>query len=298
MPVTQGHQGWHYDPKWTLEFLGTQLALIGPAILLMVRGTRLTLKPHAEESRKRLAAAFAWWVSGPLLFGYLLVTFAAEADGNWTLAAYAVPACMAGLAVSQLAPLQRAPVATDAPAGTGTIRRKNGSLAWRLTLIVGLMTGLGMLRLDWLASLADVFPRVRERRPMSRLLGVPEAIAQIEALRDEVRAREGRDPMIIGAHYGIASQLAFGLADHPIVFVAGSYLGGRKCQHDYWPECDLQSPVLRGRTAIVVAERIEQVAPAFDTVRTCGALAGFAGRKGEVFIGEGYRGFPSPGARP
>jgi hypothetical protein len=49
-----------------------------------------------------------------------------------------------------------------------------------------------------------------------------------------------------------AALLAFYLPDHPPVFTAGKYLGKRSTTFDQWPDTNLESPALLGRTMLLV----------------------------------------------
>ncbi len=99
-PVTQGAGGWHYDYRWTLSFLGAQVAA-GPVLILVWIKTRAAWKARAADPVAWRAAAYLLSFAGPILAFYLVVSFIATTQWNWTVTAYVTLAVLGGLGGAQ-----------------------------------------------------------------------------------------------------------------------------------------------------------------------------------------------------
>ncbi|QKK06856.1 MAG: hypothetical protein HND58_00875 [Planctomycetota bacterium] len=77
---------------------------------------------------------------------------------------------------------------------------------------------------------------------------------------------------------------------------------GPRKQYDLWPETNLANPDLHadllGRPALLVGGRFEQWTPAFDRVEEAGQLDGEHKKGRLIYLGYGYRGFPTSEATP
>jgi len=264
-PTQGGGSGYHYSPKWTAEFLGSQLALAGPMLVLVYLGWK-SLNDRPTQRR------FALWCGMPLLLFYLAVSVVAEPEGNWAIATYLTWTALAAAAVA------RGWAGVMGTSKPGPIRT-----ALVATVVVGLVTGLGMLRLDLLAQSPWVGPRV----PVSRLLHADTMAAHVQRVLDERRA-QGEHPFVVSQFYGRASQMAFYLPGHPTVYCSGSLMGGRKNQYDLWPETSLVSPELAGRPAVLLGDAGQDWSWGFDSVRGLGKLEGDTKRNREMFVGARY----------
>lgn len=295
--------GWRYTPRHTLELIGTQTAAVGPAIGLMAwgwwsvwragRASRPgSMAPGGAVSGDALAASYLLHAAAPILLFHLAISCVSSVEGNWPVAGYLT-----------LLPLAGAQVAARARRGAaGRPGVRPAFALWHASIIVGVVTGAGMLRLDWVRDgLARVAPAAAERATFfRRVLGARALAAQVDDLRRDLEARTGRRPFILAEHYGRAAQLAFHLPDRPIVFVAQSRLGGRAVQQDYWPAYSLDRPDLLGRDAVIVGDvsPAEVWARAFERVEPIGRLRGETRPGREGFIGYGYRGLPRPARVP
>lgn len=261
-PTQGGGSGYHYSPKWTAEFLGSQLAFAGPMLCLAYLGWNAMIDRPAERR-------FALWCGLPLLLFYLGVSVVAEPEGNWAIATYLSWTTLAAAAVTR---------------GCGCRGAGLGRTAWHATVLVGLVTGLGMLRLDLVAKL----PVVGARVPVSRLLHADTMAAHVERVLAEHRAL-GESPFVVSQFYGRASQMAFYLPGHPTVYCSGSLMGGRKNQYDLWPQTSLASADLAGRSAVLLGDAGQDWSWGFSEVRGMGKLDGDTKRNREMFIGTGYQ---------
>ncbi|CAN5788866.1 glycosyltransferase family 39 protein [soil metagenome] len=267
---------------WTIrhfaEFAGAQIGLVGPAIaILMVAGCAASFPRRRTDSQTaaaehdvstgREARLLLLWCSLPLLIFYLALAVVQEAEGNWAIAAYAPLTALAAAWI----------VRRERRAQT----RAWAHAAWHGALIVGVVSGLGMLRLDLVKNaLEPILPALARAIPLGRISGAQEMAAAVDSQRAMFRTQPGAEPFIMVEHYGRASQLAFYCAGRPHVVCASSFVGGRRVQQDFWPEERPDWPGLRGRPAVVVDsfDRKEIWESAFGSVMRMGELPGAYGR--------------------
>lgn len=297
----------HYTPKWTFEFLGIQLAAIGPALVLMwlgFRGTALpggvpSFHPYVPEQPKHSSPSTYLASTGlPTLIFYFLATFLTSVEANWPIGGFISLIPFAAIAVVRGMSDWRARMSrwrsiprAERPREGFLLKRPEtaAQVCWHLTLAYGIFVSLLILRLDLIAK----FPDIARRVALHRLMGAPqfaEAI-QILAMKETIPTL-GR-PLLISYHYGVAAQLTFYLPDHPMVFVAGSHLGYRRTQWDLWPDMSLENPDLRGRNALLIGASESQWKPAFRSLTEVGHLPEDLRRDRWVYFGEGFRGFGS-----
>ena len=272
-----GGAGWSYDPNWTLELIGTQLGIAGFTIALAILGAVASRRRRSTEpDRTRVGESLMLWLAIPILVFYLLVTLATDAETNWPIAGY----------------LTLIPLAARVIAEANFKPRLTRGF-WRGAVVVGCLSGVLMLRLDWLAAGAQRLGMTGINA--GRLLSGPGMGRDFDALRKSLADETGLDPFIISAHYGRSSILAYYLPDRPSIVYAGSaYVGGRKSQYDFWPETDLTDlDTLAGRPAILLGETIEDWQPAFErVVQIDNVPSDHKGDRRTLFLGYGYLGFP------
>lgn len=269
MPATQGEGGWHYSPLWTLTYMG-MLLLAGPPLLL---GVYSAVKNRGSDVGVGVLTA----ASVPVLVFYLLVTFVAEAEGNWALGGFV------GLVPLAAGVIPRALDRRFIPLRAG----------WRLSIVAGVCT---LVALPMAPVLARV-PTVGQLIPVHRLSGMRTLASGAEARLEELKAQTGREPFLMADHYGRASQLAFYVEGQPTVYAAGSMTrSGRRSQYDLWPETDLRNHEtierLNGRPALLFGADQAFWRSAFETVEEIPALAGEPKRGIKTFLATGFRGFP------
>lgn len=279
MPVTQGKGGWEYRPKWTLDFLGTQVGMIGPAIVLMGAAWARAWRARRTPDESSLGRSFLVWCAAPILIFYFMVSFVAEPEGNWALGGYLTLSPLAGGLVVG---------AMDRRVGEGLVR-----FLWHATLVVGVVVALVLPRLDLLARL----PLIGARIPAGRFTSADAMGRDAARLGDELRRETGLEPFFLAMHYGRASQLAYYIPGRPIVYCSSSLMrDGRRTAYDYWSDTDLRrQPGLIGRPAIVVGAAKEDWEKVFDRVVEVGKLEGDHKRGRPAFKAYGFRGFPPGG---
>ncbi|TSA39958.1 phospholipid carrier-dependent glycosyltransferase [bacterium] len=251
---TQGVGGYHYDPEWTLEYVGTQLALVGPMMGLAWIGFQ-----GLRRTSQVRPATFLACCAAPIILFYLAVSFIAEPEGNWALAGYTTLTALAGVGVvrpmddwsSRMAAWRALPKPRPR-VGLILMRPESaGQVLWHATLVVGLVFVFASLRLDLVARL----PLIGSRIPLSHFMGADQMAAHTQRLLVQLREQSpGKEPFVMSQFYGRASQMAFYLPDHPTVYCSGSLMGGRKTQYDLWDQTSLGLPSLAGRPAILLGD--------------------------------------------
>lgn len=274
--------GWGYQPKWTLEYLGAQLGMIGPALLIAAIAAWRTLRARpgpGGDPASWTGAVVLVALGLPLLAFYLLVTFVAPVEMNWPIAAYTTLLCLGAVWL--------APRSTPGRAHL-----------WRAAMIYGLVSGIGMLRADIIRdAVAYASPSLAEKIPTGRAMSARPFAASIQTQRDLVAEKTGATPFLLTAHYGRAAQLAFYLPDHPVVYCASSRIGGRIVQQDYWADTSLDDKALIGRTAIIIGPDHLQPAwsGAFEQIDKLKPLVGEHKKDYMALVGRGFKGLPKRG---
>jgi len=315
-------QGWNYEPKWTLELLGTQAALLGPVLPLLVlalvwawRTRREGEAPTADARARR----FLVWTGAPVLLIYIAVSFFTDAEGNWPIATYVTLTSLGGWTLADCMDrfvARRHKWRSTPPSERGRegllFRRPESParVCWRIALVGGLLVQLVLARADlagraldavargvttWLVERGVMEEPVRHVVPLHRL-------TQGRALADHVAPKlqaqpgpEGRqrEPFVIAQKYGHASLLAFYLPGRPVVYCSSSDQAGRKNQYDFWPDTSLDDlDALGGRPAICIGATWRQWKPAFGSVRKLDEIVFHEQKSYPVFRGRRYRGFP------
>ena len=287
--VRQGQGlGWVYKPQWTLGYIGTQLGIAGPMLILAA--------VQARRARRELGASPAAWaqvrfllaLSLPVFATYLAVSLLTNPQGNWALAGFLTLVPLAAMAVPR--PTPGSPVSIWKRPFLWHVRNA--------VVIVGLLTGVGMLRLDLLTRIPGVGPLI----PIWRATGADEMAAHTREIADSLKAETGEEPLFMALHYGRAAQLAFYLPGRPTVYCTSSMmLNGRRNPYDYWPSTDLRKigvgpgdfPLV-GRHAVVNGASLEDWQPYFDRVVEVGTLRRDGKRNRPSFKAYGFKGFPPP----
>jgi hypothetical protein len=313
VPAGRHVRGWNYQWRWTLSFLGGQLALVGAPLVLGVYSAVVAIRRRKGEPEAWGGRLFLLCLWAPMMLFYLAVSLFTEVEGNWPVAGYVGMLALCGWGALDAAQERRARTvawrALPRPRPWRGIFRRRPQLhrhvAWQIAVIGGLVVGIGSLRLDLLTALPVTGHnwtwRGQERRPLipiGRLMGASQMGAHVALLADDLRRAGGGEPMIIAQHYGRASQLAFygaptGDSDpdalRPIVYSSSSFMAGRQTQYDYWEDTDLTDPALRGRNGVLVGATRQQWEHLFDRVEPIGPLAGETKPNREAFLGYGFR---------
>lgn len=265
-----------WSPLWMPEFLALQLPVCGGVLalaLLAHLSTRRSASPERTGLRLSLALSLP-----PFLF-YTAVSLITRAEGNWAMAG-AVTLCPAA-----------AWAVLDGVARRHTLTR----LIWGVTLLGGVAASIALPATPFLSSRRNFGHLI----PASRVTGLREHAAAVQNRLDLIRAETGLEPFVMTDHYGRASQLRFYLPGHPVIYNAASFSGGRRSQHDLWPETDLSNPAtvhpLLGRPALLLGGRDNDWSHAFDLTTDLGPLTGEPKPDDRTaYVGLSFRGFPQP----
>lgn len=268
---TQGSgKGWHYNPLWTLTFLATQVGLIGPILILALRQATVSIQ-HRRVMDERLwkGESLCLALSLPVLIFYFIISFITEPEGNWPIAGSVT---LIPLAASRVSIALSSP---DRKSWRGT------RFLWSFSIILGLIIGLGMLRVDLFSHL----PNLGKLIPVGRITGARNMGQHASRIVDELRTQTHQEPFIITHHYGRASQLWYYTPDntenllHTPVYCASSLMrDGRTTPWDFWPTMNLHDAAvnakLMGRPALAVGLSREDWLKHFEQVEEIGALDG------------------------
>ncbi|HVZ94920.1 MAG TPA: glycosyltransferase family 39 protein, partial [Phycisphaerales bacterium] len=257
---------WSYDPKWTLELVGSQIGFVGPMLALMGLALRRGFARSADEVF-RGAARLGLWAGAPILAFYFVLTFFAEGEANWPIAGYAAMIAPAAVLVARSRPLKN-PVRG----------------LWHWSIGYGLATGIGLM----LIVPASHLPVVGKYVPLHRFSGWRDTAMKVYEVAEASPADGSEsEPFVIARRYDATARLAFYMPGRPSVFCAGPYMGDRKSSYDFFPDTDLHAKELIGRRAVLVGASAEQWAEVFRFERVEAREAG-AGRA--VYVGVGYGG--------
>lgn len=222
------------------DFLGWQLALLGPVLWLLWRGR------HGAENTEAVDRKWLHRIAWPTLLFYGAVAIKTKVQANWTLPAYPSLLVATALWLSSMC-LPETLRLRDAFRGTRIVLR----------IQIGLAV-FAVAALFILPSLATSVESLRSLRPVARLSGHADGAAKLQAARDRVTAELGQPPFLITQRYTAASVMAFYLPDNPRVFCAQRAFGGRKTAYEYFDDTDLRLPELHGRPALVMGADLER----------------------------------------
>ncbi len=222
-------QGWGLSPKDFFAFAGGQLGVITPIVAVLI--LYLLIKRRREDP-------FCFWLTIPLLLGFLLKSLQGKVQPNWPLVAWLaglVP--LADFLVHRYRPL--------------SIRQKQWVTAGLLIPAVGtlfLHVPFLTLRIPW----------PEDSNPFRKLLGWRQLGAQVTTITQSM----DKPCFILADYYMTASELAFYMEGRPTVYCVN--LGRRMNQYDIWSGFDQ----LVGQNAVYVTDQgiAPALARAFDRV--------------------------------
>lgn len=250
-----------YEARWTLEFIGTQIGLVGPMLALMVMAVIRAWKERAENAAGWRASRFALATALPILLFYFGVSFTSDVEGNWPIAGYTTLLVPVALAVS-----------------SGFFRA-----VWHWSIGYGAVAFLALFSLQWL----DRVPTLTDAIPYHRISEHRAYAQRIAAAMDEP------DQFFVADQYTRAALLAYYLPDRPVVRSATSFLGGRKSSYDFFPDTTLDDPSLLGRPAVLVGATPEKWGRAFrfDSIE---AVVPEEPKRPSVYLGTNFGGPTTP----
>ena len=209
-------RGWTLSPWTTLDFLGGQLGVVTPILAVLM--VYLLVRRRREDP-------FSFWLTIPILAGFLIKSAQGRVNANWPLIAWlaAIPP-LAGFLVHRYRDL--------------TINQKRWVSAGLIIPAVGTL----FLHLPFV--LLNI-PWPQGANPLDKLIGWRQLGNEVTRL-----TKEADGPLfILSDYYMTASELAFYVEGHPTTYCAN--LGRRMNQYDIWPGFDH----LRGYNAIFVTTK-------------------------------------------
>ncbi len=237
------------------------------------------------------ARAFLWWASVPVWSVFAVASLKASGQINWPAAAYVtgVVLCV-GWVRDQL----------DGPFRRPVLRLVIGGVVVGLTLSA--VVHFPVLVRPLLAAASEPPTErnptpIRKYDPTARLRGWRTLAAEVDAIRDRVRAETGEEPLVAGTVWNVPGELGAYCKGHPETYSFGLGMADRHSQYDIWhpnPVADAQA--FRGRTFVFVGDGLPENAEVFERVEHATIAVHREGGAPVavwwVWIGYGFRGFP------
>jgi 4-amino-4-deoxy-L-arabinose transferase-like glycosyltransferase len=270
-----------------ISFVVGQLGMLFGFWLLAFLSAAWRFRPNRDGNT---GVQLLWWVSVPVWCFFAMASLAKPGQPNWPAPAYVGGFVLAmawardqldglhgrlirwGMGVSIIGGLMAAAVVHFPYVVRPTIARFAGT-----------------------PTEMNPFP-VRRFDVTARLTGWNDLAAEVDRVRERVKAETGREPVIVGTHWTLPGQLGFYCVGHPDVFSVGiPNISDRHSQYDLWrpnPVSDAQE--FRGRSFVIVGDIGPAIIAAFESLETptrVYAGAGVPVARWTVWVGHGFRGF-------
>jgi len=187
-----------------LEFVGSQLGVITPAMLVMMTYAIFRGYPSALSA----PSAFLFWFSVPIVLFFVLKSLQAKVQANWAMTGYITGI----IAFSELY----------------VSRWKQNSPGKKRLVIIAVAFALALTAV---AHFPATFSIPVKLDPSARLRGWQELGNEVAAIYSAM-AGTGK-VFIFSDSYQTSSELAFYVKGHPVTYCAN--LGRRMNQYDLWP---------------------------------------------------------------
>jgi hypothetical protein len=284
-----------------LRWLGPVTFVVGQAAFLI--GVWFVAWIAAVWTHRRTtdpARAFLWWSSVPVWGVFAVASLRTSGQINWPAAAYITGSVLVLAWVrDRLNGPYRRGVARLVSCGVG--------IGLALSVLVHYPALMRPALVSASGPVTETNPTpIRKYDPTARLRGWRALAAEVDAIRDRVRARTGEEPLVAGTVWTIPGALGVYCKGHPETYSFGLVMCDRHSQYDIWhpnPVADAQA--FRGRTFVFVGDGLPADAGVFDRVELANVLVyreeGAPVAVWWVWIGYGFRGFPAeplvPGTR-
>ncbi|BDI30698.1 hypothetical protein CCAX7_27490 [Capsulimonas corticalis] len=222
-----GTRNGEHDPplKWFWRFLGDQLFLMSPLLMLMfLRG--LWVDGKRSVGGKNDALLFLWCPSVVVFGATALLSLKSKVEGNWPAAAYVTAACLLAWALTE---------AWD----SGARGRRWAAAAVGLSVLISAV----ILMPNLIYAVGYRFPNPSKDRT-SELYGWRDMAARVQSERSAM----GGDPFVFSVNYRMPSEMAFYLPGKPQTY--SLFLKDRPNEYMFWENPD----ALKGRDAVYVED--------------------------------------------
>jgi hypothetical protein len=254
-----------------LALVGAQLGAVGiPALLAMTLACRRAFRDRDADPQRWAIRLWMICASVPAIAFFVALSFVKPVIGSWPFPSY-VPLVV--LVADVL----------TSPGGDRSGRPPMGN-ACRIWLIYG-AAGCLLISFPNVLSALPVVGGKFEQRVMKRVTGHREHATELQTLIDANHDPQGRPPLIITRYYMDTALDAFYLPGRPHVFDAGVLTGQRPTSYEFWPDNDLSSAELLGRSAVL--DGFSPTRP-WDRVLRFRSLRRIEGTR--CFVAEGYQG--------
>lgn len=274
-----------------LEFVGSQLGVMGPALAPIVIGAvvyafrRQTPRTPAQQDDR--AAVLLMWMGLPLMILCIMGSIRSKMQINWPASAYFSWMILAAYFLStRLADLAR-------------------WKRWRGLFWGAVMFGVTMMPIahdtSLLYPLIPVINKFRKKPVDAQAIDMTYRLKGWEELGQRVsqELKQVSNGFVLCRDYMQTAEMAFYVEGQPKTFCIGPYIKNlkerkRRTQLDVWPDRSLAQPSLRGRDAIYVGYFIEDLKDAFESVEPLPPLIidknGHFVRRFQLFRCRGFKG--------
>jgi len=254
------NEGWVLSPTSLGDFIGSQLGVITPVILVMM--------VHAVVKRRRIDQ-MCFWLTVPILAGFVLKSMQGKVQANWALSGY-----VAGV-------IPFAVMYLDRFATLGKHMRRLLAVGVGIAVVV---TAVGLY-----PSILGRLGMPQKLDPTTRLNGWKELGREATALGASIGGRH----FVFSDNYMVSSELAFYMEGQPITYCVN--LGRRMNQYDVWPGFE----GLTGQGALYVSTKAmpRSLADAFEATEPHQIIIkdakGREMKRYEACVCRGFRGMES-----
>jgi 4-amino-4-deoxy-L-arabinose transferase-like glycosyltransferase len=210
------NEGWVLSPLSLGDFIGSQLAVITPVILVMMIYALV---------KRRKTDQLCFWLTVPILAGFAIKSMQGKVQANWALSGY-----VAGVI----------PFAAVYLGGFSALGK-------HMRRLVAIGVGIAVV-----ATAVSLYPSVVGRLGLPPKLNPATRLNGWKTLGREATALEasiGGKHFVFSDNYMISSELAFYMEGHPFTYCVN--LGRRMNQYDVWPGFEN----LTGQDALYVSTR-------------------------------------------
>jgi 4-amino-4-deoxy-L-arabinose transferase-like glycosyltransferase/membrane-associated phospholipid phosphatase len=195
-------EGLTLSVRYFFEFLGSQLGVVTPVLLVMILIASWKLRKERE-------GAFLFWFSLPVIIFFLIKSVQGKVQANWALPGYA-----AGFIAFS------AYYVRDITSSRKPVKFLSATAA---------LLALAVTCVAYSPSLPGL---PAEKNPSKKLMGWKELGKETSRLYREVSSGEGG--FVFSDSYQLASELAFYMKGHPVTYCINT--GERRMdQYDIWP---------------------------------------------------------------